>query len=111
MDKFSKGLLISFFLSISVILFSNVAFSAPMWAEKPIQCAAPQEVLDRLDGDDLKPLFAAVGNARVENELQVKTYGMFYNEENSYWAFVEFFDEETTCMIVVGQGVDFNVAP
>lgn len=109
MDKFSKGLLISFLLSISVILFSNVAFSAPRWAEKPIQCAAPQEVLDRLDRDGLVPLFSSTGNARVENDIYTKMYAMLYNAENGKWAFIEFFDNETTCIIVVGEGVDFDV--
>ena len=111
MEKLTKGLLISFLLGISVILFSNIAFSEPQWVNKPVQCASPAEVIDRLDEGGLKPLFAATGNARIGNEIYTKTYGMFYNEENSYWAFVEFFDEETMCMIVVGEGIEFDVAP
>lgn len=110
-DKFSRGLLIAFLLSVSVILFSNIAFGEPQWVQKPIQCASPKEVLDRLDKDNLMPLFSATGNARVENNMYTKLYSFLYNEESNYWAFVEFFDEETMCVIVVGEGVDFDVTP
>ena len=108
-DKFGIQLLVGFVLSIGLIVFSNVAFGEPVWAQKPIQCASPQEVFDRLDKDKLMPLFSATGNARVENNMYSKLYGMFYNQDTKYWAFVEFFDFETMCIIVVGEGVDFDV--
>jgi len=108
-DKFGIQLLVAFVLSIGLILFSNIAFSEPQWVQKPIQCASPKEVLDRLDKDKLLPLFSAVGNARVENEMYVKPYGFFYNEDTEYWAFVEFFDTEMMCILGVGEGIDFNV--
>jgi hypothetical protein len=109
MTKFSKQLLSALFFSIGVIIFANLAFAAPYWAEKPIQCASPKEVFDRLDRDGLVPLFSSTGNAKVENNIYTKMYAMLYNAENGKWAFIEFFDNETTCVIVVGEGVDFNV--
>ena len=109
MEKFTKELLTAFLFSLSIILFSNIAFGDPVWAQKPIQCASPEEVFDRLDKDDLMPLFSATGNARVDDTMYSKLYGMFYNEETKYWAFVEFFDFETMCIIVVGEGVGFDV--
>jgi hypothetical protein len=108
-DKFGMQLLVAFVLSVGLIVFSNVAFSEPQWVQKPIQCATPQEVLDRLEKDNLLPLFAASGNARVENEMYVKPYGFFYNQDTEYWAFVEFFDTETMCVLAVGEGVKFDV--
>ena len=111
MEKFTRELLTAFLFSVGIILFSNIAFGEPIWAEKPIQCASPEEVFDRLDKDNLMPLFSATGNARVENNMYSKLYGMFYNEDTKYWAFVEFFDLETMCIIVVGEGVDFDVTP
>ena len=110
-DKFGIQLLVAFALSIGIIAFSNLAFSAPQWAEKPIQCASPQEVFERLDGEGLLPMFTSTGNARVENNIYTKMYAMFYNAEDGKWAFVEFFDNETTCIIVVGEGVEFDVSP
>jgi hypothetical protein len=109
MSKFGKQLLVAWIFSISVIVFSNLAFAAPYWAEKPIQCASPKEVFARLDRDGLVPLFSSTGNARVENEIYTKMYAMLYNADNGKWAFIEFFDEQTTCVVVVGEGVDFNV--
>ena len=98
-----------YFLIMFIMLWATSVFAAPQWVEKPVQCASPSEVFDRLDEGGLEPLFAATGNARVGNEIYTKTYGMFYNEENSYWAFVEFFDAETMCMVVVGEGIEFDV--
>ena len=111
LNKFGLQLLLAFALSLGVIAFSNLAFAAPVWAEKPIQCASPSEVFDRLDRDGLEPLFSSTGNARVENDIYTKMYAMLYNPENGKWAFIEFFDNETTCVIVVGEGVDFDVMP
>lgn len=102
--------MIRILVTILASLFSYNAYAAPVWAEKPIQCATPAEVFDRLDGDGLVPLFSSTGNARVENDIYTKMYAMLYNADNGKWAFIEFFDEETTCIIVVGEGVDFDVA-
>lgn len=103
-------IMIRVLITILASLFSYSAVAAPMWAEKPIQCASPSEVFDRLDKDGLVPLFSSTGNARVENNIYTKMYAMLYNADNSKWAFIEFFDEETTCVIVVGEGVDFDVS-
>ena len=48
MTKFGKQLLAAWIFSISVVVFSNLAFGAPVWAEKPIQCASPSEVFEVL---------------------------------------------------------------
>lgn len=109
MTKFGKQLFAAWIFSISIVVFCDAAFAAPVWAEKPIQCASPSEVFDRLDRDGLLPLFSSTGNARVENDIYTKMYAMMYNADNGKWAFIEFFDKETTCVIVVGEGVDFSV--
>jgi hypothetical protein len=41
--------------------------------------------------------------------MYVKPYGFFYNQDTEYWAFVEFFDTETMCVLAVGEGVEFDV--
>jgi hypothetical protein len=98
-----------YFLIMFIMLWATSVFAAPHWAEKPIQCALPEEVFARLDRDGLVPLFSSIGNARVENDIYTKMYAMLYNADNGKWAFIEFFDNETTCIIVVGEGVDFDV--
>jgi len=95
-------------ITILASLFSFSVLAAPEWVQKPIQCASPQEVFERLDADGLKPLLGGTGNARVENNMYTKQYAFLYNEDNNYWAFIEFFDEETICVIVVGEGVEFD---
>ena len=92
------------------LFFTSQIQAAPYWAQKPIQCASPKEVFDRLDRDVLLPLFTSTGNAKVEDNIYTKMYAMLYNAETSQWAFIEFFDEETTCVLVVGEGVDFDVS-
>ena len=81
----------------------------PKWVVKPVQCASPQAVFERIDKDGMFPLFSSTGNARVENEMYALPYGFFYNPDTGYWLFVEFFDPDTACVIGVGQGVDFDV--
>ena len=109
MTKFGKQLLAAWIFSIGVVVLTNLAFAAPYWAQKPIQCASPGEVFNRLDRDGLVPLFSSTGNAKVEDNIYTKMYAMLYNQDTGAWAFIEFFDEETTCVIVVGEGVDFDV--
>ena len=48
MDKFSKELLAAFLFSVSIILFSNIAFSqsGPTWVQKPVQCGELAEVIE-----------------------------------------------------------------
>lgn len=92
---------------------ASIAFAdlhGPKWVEKPVQCASPQSVLDRVDKDEMLPLFSAIGNARVEDSMYSLPYGFFYNQDKGYWLFIEFFDNNTACVIGVGQGVDFNVS-
>ena len=95
--------------ALTSLFFTSQIQAAPYWVQKPIQCASPKEVFDRLDRDGLMPLFTSTGNAKVEGNIYTKMYAMLYNAETNQWAFIEFFDEETTCVLVVGEGVDFDV--
>ena len=120
-DKFGAQLLVGFVLTIGLLVGLNVAFAgpndytppakdAPVWVEKPVQCASPQSVFERIDGDGLLPLFSSTGNARVEDEMFALPYGFFYNPDTGYWLFVEFFSPTSACIIGVGEGVDFDVS-
>ena len=120
MNKFGKQLLAGWIFSIGVILFCNIAFAGPndytppakevpMWVQKPVQCASPEAVFDRIESGGLLPLFSSTGNARVEDEMYALPYGFFYNPDTGYWLFVEFFSPTSACVIGVGEGVDFDV--
>ena len=118
-DKFGAQLLIGFVITIGLLVGLNVAFAgpndytppveAPQWVQKPVQCASPESVFDRIESDGLLPLFSSTGNARVENEMYALPYGFFYNPDTGYWLFVEFFSPTSACVIGVGEGVDFDV--
>jgi len=118
-DKFGAQLLIAFVTTILLLVGLNTAFAGPndytvpeelpRWVEKPVQCASPDAVMRRIARDELLPLMAMNGNARVEEEMYSLPYGFFYNPDTQYWIFVEFFSPETSCIIGVGQGVDFDV--
>ena len=94
---------------LSFIAASIVFAEAPSWVQKPVQCASPESVFDRIESDGLLPLFSSTGNARVENEMYALPYGFFYNPDTGYWLFVEFFSPTSACVIGVGEGVDFDV--
>jgi hypothetical protein len=119
-DKFGLQILVAFVATIALLVSLNVAFAepkdwqptkrGPYWVEKPVQCATPGEVMERVENDNMIPLLATTGNARIEEELFVLPYGFFYNPETSYWLFVEFHSEEVACIVGVGDVVDFDVS-
>ena len=121
-DKFGIQLLIGFACTILLLVSLNVAFAAPedwqtpkapargpYWVEKPVQCATPAEVMERVENDNMLPLIALTGNARIEEEMFVLPYGFFYNPETSYWLFIEFHSEDVACIVGVGDVVNFDV--
>jgi len=120
-DKFGIQILIAFVATMAVLVTLNVAFAGPndytsppaeeepSWVQKPVQCASPGAVFDRIESGGLLPLFSSIGNARVENEMYSLPYGFFYNSESKHWLFVEFFSPTSVCVIGVGQGLDFDV--
>lgn len=108
-DKFGFQLLVAFLFSISVILVSNLAFAEPKWVEKPVQCATYEEVIQRALKDNLDPLLSMTGTARIENNLYVLPYVFYYNSNTSYWMIVEVHQDDTACIIGVGDQVNFDV--
>lgn len=100
-------------LLVSLILFLGYvgnALAEPEWAQKPVQCADTQEVLDRIEGDNMLPLVQMIGNAQINRQtIKMVPYVMYYNTESQTWAIVEFLQPDYSCIIGVGQGVNFDV--
>jgi hypothetical protein len=100
-------------LLISLILFLGYignAFAEPEWAQKPVQCADTQEVLDKIEADNMLPLVQMIGNTTVNAQtVKMVPYVMYYNIENETWRLVEFLRTEYACVIGLGQGVNFDV--
>ena len=114
MKKFDKGLLVAILVAVAVIaaslLLPNKSYGAPVWVEKPVQCATYAEVITRAAGEGMKPLFTMVGNARIEEEMYSLPMVFYYNQENTYWMMVEVHPDDTACVAGVGAEVDFDVS-
>lgn len=114
MKKFDKGLLVAILVAVAVIaaslLLPNKSYGAPVWVEKPVQCATYAEVITRAAGEGMKPLFTMVGNVRIEEETYSLPIVFYYNYESTYWMMVEVHTDDTACVAGVGAEVDFDVS-
>lgn len=110
-DRFGFQLLVAFFISISVIVVSNLAFAEIKWAQKPIQCATYEEVAKRIKEDNLLPLMNMTGTARIDDNLYVLPYVFYYNQDSTFWLLVEVHTDDTACIVGVGDTLSFDVEP
>ena len=111
MEKFTKELIAAFLFGISIILFSNIAFSqsGPTWVQKPVQCGELAEVVALQESEGLEPLLASKGHARVENSMVGDLgYIFYYNSDNQYWSMIEIFREDYACIIAQGDALTFT---
>lgn len=111
MEKFTKELIAAFLFGVSIILFSNIAFSqsGPTWVQKPVQCGELAEVVALQESEELEPLLASKGHARVENNMVGDLgYIFYYNPENQYWSMIEIFREDYACIIAQGDALTFT---
>jgi len=104
-----KILIITMFLVIGYVgdLLAN-----PVWAEKPVQCAHPDEVHERILADDAQLLMEMSGVARMNEQEWIDDvpYGVYYNPETEQWFVVEYVQlDEYACIIALGEGVNFDV--
>lgn len=112
-DKFGIQLLVGFVLSISVIVFSNVALgqSGPTWVNKPVQCGELATVIQLQEAEGLEPLLVAKGHARMDetpNLISDIGYVFYYNSDKQYWSMIEIFREDYACVIAMGTALEFN---
>ena len=99
------------FIAICLLAFSfTSAQAAPQILQKPVQCAAPVEVINQyVLSNNLKAMFIAVSNIRTQyGEIVKAPIVFFYNPTNGRFMLMEGTMEET-CVIELGDKVDFNV--
>lgn len=107
-DKFGVQLLIAFCIGVLVI-FTGFAVSAAEWFSKPIQCGTIQQVVDLMEERDQQPLFAGVGNSRIENNRVTVPTFIFVNMELGTWHVVELnMQSDQGCVLAVGDQLDFE---
>ncbi len=114
MNKFDKQLLAGWIFGLSIVLWAMIASAdhlgdGPKWAQKPVQCASPPEVLEMLEDEDVEPLMQMAGNIRIDGGMYSVPFVLYYNQETTAWYLVEYTNFEQACVVAVGEGVDFDV--
>jgi len=94
---------------LAVILLFSVAplhnlNAAPQWANKPIQCASPQEVMDLLKGYGEEPYIYFEGSTTRPSGSFPSTFLITRNSKESTWTLVEMPDSEQACILGAGRG-------
>ena len=99
------------FLAICLLAFSfTSAQAAPQILQNPVQCGAPVEVINEyVVTNNLKAMFIAVANIRTQyGEIVKAPIVFFYNPNSGRFMLMEGNVDET-CVIELGDMVDFNV--
>ena len=99
------------FLAICLLAFSfTSAQAAPQILQKPVQCGAPIEVINEyVVTNNLKAMFIAVANIRTQYVEIVKSPIVFFYNPNSGRFMLMEGNVDETCVIELGDMVDFNV--
>jgi len=114
MNKFDKQLLAGWIFGLSIVLWAMIASAdhlgiGPQWAQKPVQCASPAEVLEMLEDEDMEPLMQMAGNIRIDDGMYSVPFVLYYNSDTTAWYLVEYTNFEQACVVGVGEGVSFDV--
>ena len=99
------------FLTICLLAFSfTSAQAAPQYLQKPVQCGTPVDVINEyVVTNNLKAMFIAVANIRTQyGEIVKAPIVFFYNPNSGRFMLMEGNVDET-CVIELGDMVDFNV--
>ena len=99
------------FLTICLLAFSfTSAQAAPQYLQKPVQCGTPVEVINEyVVTNNLKAMFIAVANIRTQYGEIVKAPIVFFYNPNSGRIMLMEGNVDETCVIELGDMVDFNV--
>jgi len=99
-----------FLFAIASIVFATTAEAK--WYEKPVQCGQMQEIYDNLiDPYELQPMVAAVANIVMPDQPMSPAVMLFYmNIDTGKFLILES-DNVNTCILAIGDGVDFNLTP
>jgi len=90
--------------------FSLPSFAEPQVKQKPVQCATPIEVINQyVVPNNLKAMFIAIANVRTQyGDIIPAPIVFFYNPTSGRYMLMEGTAEET-CVIELGDNVDFNI--
>jgi hypothetical protein len=81
------------------------------WFQKPVQCSTGEDVYNTLiETFELQPMFAAVAQIITPDNLSPAVLIFYMNIESGRFLILET-DNVSTCIIGIGDGVDFDITP
>lgn len=92
--------------ALSVSLLSAVAFAAPYWATKPIQCSTQEELIDMAKGLGELPTVIFEGSTiGATGQASPSKFVISTNEKTKTWTLMEFPDGgKQGCILGSGTG-------
>jgi len=98
-----------FLLAAAAIMFSFTAEAK--WFHKPVQCSTGEDVYNELiETFELQPMFAAVAQIIMPDSSSPAVLIFYMNVESGRFLILET-DNVNTCIIGIGDGVDFDITP
>lgn len=92
-------------LSLALLVPVN-GNAAPVWAQKPVQCATPLEVLDLVRGYGEVPFIYFEGaTSRPDAGAPLpSTFLITFNKDEKTWTLIEIPHEDQACILGAGRG-------
>jgi len=95
----------------ALVLLALVSTTEAKWFQKPVQCSTGEDVYSTLiEPYDLQPMFAAVASIVTPDASSPAVLIFYMNIDTGRFLIVET-DDISTCIIGIGDGVDFNITP
>lgn len=98
-----------FLFAVAAMVFATTAEAK--WFEKPVQCSTGEDVYNTLiETYELQPMFAAVAQIITPDITSPAVLIFYMNIESGRFLILET-DNVSTCIIGIGDGVDFDITP
>jgi len=95
----------------ALALMALVSTAEAKWFQKPVQCSTGEDVYSTLiEPYGLQPMLAAVASIVTPDESSPAVLIFYMNIDTGRFLILET-DNVSTCIIGIGDGVDFNITP
>lgn len=95
----------------ALALMALVSTAEAKWFHKPVQCSTGEDVYSTLiEPYGLQPMLAAVASIVTPDESSPAVLIFYMNIDTGRFLILET-DNVSTCIIGIGDGVDFNITP
>ena len=95
----------------ALVLMALVSTAEAKWFQKPVQCSTGEDVYSKLiEPYGLQPMLAAVASIVTPDESSPAVLIFYMNIDTGRFLILET-DNVSTCIVGIGDGVDFNITP